>query len=70
MSDFSLSNEEANTVRYLKDAAHEYGAVFDLLSVIEEVLAAGELSEEQRRQFNLAVLALSMARVDSGPGDS
>lgn len=49
MTSFILSEEEAESVKYLVEAACEYGRVYDLLSAIESWQQNGKPEPDQMR---------------------
>lgn len=64
MTSISLSEEDAQFVKRLEEAACEYGAVLDLLSALEILHDSGVVASEEQRLFDLAAMAAGLARVE------
>jgi hypothetical protein len=63
MSSPLISDEDAQIVKRLEEAACEYGVVMDLLAAIEEWQASGKPAPIDLHFFELAAMAAPFARL-------
>lgn len=61
---FILSDEEAEILKTLEEAACEHGIVMDLLSSIEHWQQTGMPDTNDMRFFELAAMAATLARIE------